>query len=83
MTLSRAYRPYTRLEHYDLDGLMNVLEEKCEKLAQDGDADAYFYVGAFFALSLLRYHEFIDTQDDFMRLFDRLVNQETEVENGS
>ena len=76
MALSRAYRPYTRLEHYDLDGLMNVLERKCEELAQDGDTNAYYYVGAFFALSLLRYHEFIDTQEDFMRLLDRLVNEE-------
>lgn len=76
MTLSRAYRPYTRLEHYDLDGLLSVLDRECDELSRDGDAGARYYIGAYYALSILRHHEFVDTQEDFMRLFGRLVNDE-------
>lgn len=75
MTLSRAYRPYTRIEHFDLDGLLNVLGRKIEELGESGESSTPYYVGAEIALSIVRYHEFIDTQEDFMRLFSRALEE--------
>lgn len=80
MTLSRAYRPYSRLEHYDLDGLLNVLDREIDERGEADDASTPYYVGAYMTLSIVRYHEFVDTQDDFMRLFARLLD---ELEGGT
>ena len=69
MTLSRAYRPYTRIEHFDLDGLLNRLDREMDEGGNGIPVDYLF--GAYSALSILRYHEFVDTQEDFMRLLAR------------
>ena len=69
MTLFRTYQPNTRLDHYDLDVLLNRLDREIDEMGENGDARTPYYVGAFAAMSIVRYHEFVDTQDDFMRLF--------------
>jgi len=62
----------------DLDGLLYRLHETiCEKV-DNGEADAQCYMGAYRALDIIRHHEFVDTQDDFMRLFRRYAEDDTE-----
>lgn len=75
MTLARTYSANTRIDHYDLDGLLSVLDRRIDELGSDGDPSTRFYVGAYSALSILRYHEFVDTQADFMALLDRLYRE--------
>lgn len=69
MALTRTYRPSTRIQHDELDGLLNVLDRTIAERGENGEADTPYYVGAFEALRIIRYHEFLDTQEDFMRLF--------------
>lgn len=76
MTLSRHYRPCTRMDHEELDGLLSVLDRKVAELGEDGDWNTAYYVGARTALSILRHHEFVDTQADFMRLFEHYIGEE-------
>lgn len=73
MALARTYRPSTRIQHDELDGLLNVLDRTISEHGEDGEADTPYYVGAFEALRIVRYHEFLDTQEDFMRLFERAL----------
>lgn len=75
MTLARMYRPSTRIEHDDLDGLLNVLEREIAERGEDGEASTAYYVGSLEALRIIRYHEFLDTQADFMRLFQLALNE--------
>ena len=71
MTLFRTYQPNTRLDHYDLDGLISRLDR--EIVDQEDEQLALCYIGARIALSIARHHEFVDTQEDFMRLFARAL----------
>ena len=75
MALCKTYRPYTRLEHFELDGLLSVLDREIAQRGEDGEADTLYYEGVHDAISIIRYHEFVDTQDDFMRLLARLHDE--------
>lgn len=81
MTLVRAYRPQTRLDHDDLDGLLNALDREIAERGENGEADTAYYVGAEMALSIIRFHEFVDTQQDFLSLFDRMVRKAQGIED--
>lgn len=81
MTLVRAYRPQTRLDHDDLDGLLNALDREIAERGENGEADTAYYVGAEMALSIIRFHEFVDTQQDFLLLFDRMVRKAQGIED--
>ena len=72
MSLVSQYKPSTRLDHMELDGLLSVLSRRIEEAGENGEAITPYYIGAHIALSIVRYHEFVDTQHDFMRLFERL-----------
>ena len=77
--LSRHYQPSTRINHFELDGLIAALrrqEDEVDYTLRDA------YTGALIALQIFRYHEFLDTQADFMRLFEHYLQQELEVDNG-
>ena len=78
MALAKIYQPYTRLNHEELDGLLHILKNTTLELSDNGNTDALLYLGAFFALSILRYHEFVDFPDDFMRLLENLIAENFE-----
>ena len=73
MTLFRTYQPNTRFDHYEMDGLINRLDNEIAERGDAGDATTPYYVGARIAMHIARYHEFVDTQEDFMRLFERAL----------
>lgn len=73
MTLARTFRANSRIDHDDLDGLLAVLERRIAEIGEDGDPRTSYYVGARIALSIIRHHEFVDTQADFMRLIDHYI----------
>lgn len=73
--LVHHYQPSTRLDHYELDGLLNVLDRKIAEHGEAGEYDTAYYVGAWLACSIFRHHEFVETQDDFMRLFENRINE--------
>ena len=75
MALSRVYQPSTRLMHYELDGLLNVLVRTVAEHGENGEYDTPYFKGAEIALSIIRHHEFLDTQEDFMRLFERALDE--------
>ena len=75
MTLARTFRANTRIDHDDLDGLLSVLDREIAELGEDGDARTSYYVGARIALSIVRHHEFVDTQADFMRLIRHYIDE--------
>lgn len=75
MALCKTYRPYTRLEHYELDGLLSVLDRTIAQRGEDGEADTLYYEGVHDAISIIRFHEFVDTQYDFMNLINRLRDE--------
>ena len=70
MTLGRTYEPNTRLDHYELDGLINRLDREIAERCESGDPRTPYYVGAKIAMTIVRYHDCVHTQDDFMRIFD-------------
>lgn len=71
MTLSRqSSRVY--MDAYDLDGTVNVLGKR----VQEGGPRAPYYIGAHVALNLIRNHDRIETQQDFMTLFDSVLAHE-------
>ena len=75
MTLCKTYRPYTRLEHFELDGLLNVLDRKIAEMGEDGEAGTLYYEGVHDAISIFRFHEYVDTQEGFMNLVNRLYDE--------
>ena len=75
MALSKIYKPYTRLGHEEVDGLIKVLEREIAQLGEDGELSTAYYIGALTAIKILRYHEFLDVPDDFVRLFDHYINE--------
>lgn len=74
MTLARVFRANTRIDHDDLDGLLAVLERRIAEEGEDG-VDMRMHEGALIALSIIRHHEFVDTQADFMRLFEHYADE--------
>jgi len=79
MALFRTYQPYTRLGHFEMDGLLSRLDREIEERGENGEASTPYYVGARIAVHIARYHEFVDTQEEFMLLFDRAL---AELEGG-
>jgi len=75
MTLFRTYQPNTRFDHFEMDGLINRLDREIEERGENGDASTPYLVGARIAMHIARYHEFVDTQEDFMRLFDKALDE--------
>ena len=70
MTLCRhSSRVY--MDEYDLDGVLKVLADRIG----EGTEDTPYYIGAHIALNLIRNHEHIDTQREFMQLFDRVMER--------
>jgi hypothetical protein len=71
----------------DLDGLLTRFKHEVAERGEDGEWVTPYYVGASIAVHIFRYHEFVNTQDDFMQLFAaqlRLLNGDEEgVEDGS
>ena len=75
MTLCRhSSRLY--MDEYDLDGVLKVLADRIG----EGTADMPYYVGAHLALNILRNHEYIDTQREFMALFDSVITKREKEE---
>ena len=73
MALFRTYQPNTRFDHYEMDGLISRLDRHIQEHPEDEHID--YYKGAHIAMSIARFHEFVDTQDDFMRLFERALDE--------
>lgn len=73
MALFRTYQPNTRFDHFEMDGLISRLERETEE--REDDPNLAYYVGALIAMRIARFHEFVDTQDDFMRLFVRALEE--------
>lgn len=82
LSLIRHSKPSTRIEHYDLDGLLTRLEQLIAEHGENGEYRTAYYVGAHTALHILRYHEFVETQHDFMLIFEKLLDDlEKELDN--
>ena len=75
MTLSRIYQPSTRIEHYELDGLLNVLDRTINEHGENGETDTPYYVGAKIALEMIRKNDRLETQEDFMLVFENQLSQ--------
>ena len=73
MTLLREYEPATRVGLYELDGLLSMLEGKARELGEDGDEDAYFYLGAYYALSIIRTQGRVEYPHEFLELFKQYM----------
>ena len=73
MTLSRIYRPSTRIEHDELDGLINILDRRIAECIENKDENGSYYLGAKMALTIIRYHEWVELPDDFMLVFDNYM----------
>ena len=73
MALFRTYQPNTRFDHYEMDGLISRLDRHIEENADDPHID--YYKGARMAMTIARFHEFVDTQEDFMRLFAHALDE--------
>ena len=75
MALIRHYQPNTRLDHYELDGLLKRLDREIAELGEAGDASTPYHVGAHIALNILRHHEHVETQDDFVNIFRKYLDE--------
>lgn len=70
MTFSRhSSRVY--MDEYDLDGAINVLRQRI----QEQDDDLPYYQGAHLALNIIRNHDHIESQREFMLAFDAVLNR--------
>lgn len=76
MALVKRSRPTVILGCDELDGLIKLLEASHRPLAEDGEVDALYYEGALAAVSIFRYHEYVDFPADFMRLFEHMLTIE-------
>ena len=80
MALVRKLAPATRLDYLELDGLLTRLDREIAERGENGDSSTSYFVGAYIAVSIFRYHEFIDTQDDFIPIFENQLRQLYESE---
>lgn len=60
------------MDSYDVDGAINALSRKCEE-SMSPEQDVYF--GAVAAFEILRDHERISTQADFMVMFEAKMTE--------
>ena len=80
MAVTRFYQPYSRVDHYELDGTLRLLAERVSTMGDDGEVDTLYYEGAQDALEIIRGYEYVDTPKDFIRLLDVLkANRRGEV----
>lgn len=70
MAVTKFYQPYSRVDHYELDGTIKLLEEKAEEMGEAGLIDALYYWGAQDTLEIIRNHEFVDKPMDFVRILE-------------
>ena len=82
MTLSRhSSRVY--MDEYDLDGVLNALAQRID-LAEGGpqfyEDNRHYYMGAHIALNIIRNHDYIDTQREFMELFDGVLDKRWNID---
>ena len=75
MTLARHYQPNTRLDHYELDGLLNRLDREIAELGEAGDASTAYFVGLRIGVSIFRFHGHVETQDDFVNVFRKYLSE--------
>ena len=75
MTLSRIYMPSTRVEHYELDGLLRVLDRAIAEPDEGQEQLIAYYIGAQIALQIIRYHERLETPEDFMFVFNNYLSR--------
>ena len=76
MTLCRhSSRVY--MDEYDIDGVLKVLADRIA----EGTEEMPYYMGAHLALNLIRNHDYIDTQREFMQLFDRVLGNNRKDDN--
>ena len=52
-----------------------MLDRTIAQRGEDGEADTLYYEGVHDAISIIRFHEFVDTQYDFMNLINRLRDE--------
>ena len=70
MTLSRhSSRVY--MDEYDLDGTLNALGQSIE----EGGENQPYYIGAHIALNIIRNHDYIESQREFMLAFDAVLRR--------
>lgn len=80
MPLVRRYNPSVRMDCEELDGLLNALGNRIEEADEGGDAMTVAYLGAWYAVDIIRHHEFVETQEDFLRLFDKYLQEAITIE---
>ena len=73
MAVTKFYQPYSRVDHYELDGTLKLLGDKVSTMGEAGDVDALYYEGAQDALEIIRGYEFVDKPQDFVRLLGILL----------
>ena len=73
MAVTKSYQPYSRVDHYELDGTLKLLGDKVSTMGEAGDVDALYYEGAQDALEIIRGYEFVDKPQDFVRLLGILL----------
>lgn len=73
MTLIRQYRPSARITFDELDGLLKLLDDEIAERGDNGEIETMYFVGAAFALEIIRYHEHVDFPEDFMAIFRQKI----------
>ncbi len=73
MAVTKFYQPYSRVDHYELDGTIKLLGDKVSTMGEAGEVDALYYEGAQDALEIIRGYEFVDKPQDFVRLLGILL----------
>lgn len=75
----RTYDAQFIVEQFDANGLLKVLRETVAEKGEDGLSSTPYYVGALIALEVLfgsaEADGEIDMQTDFMRLFERALEE--------
>ena len=75
MPLSIHYPASTRLEHPYLEGLITRLDREIAEKGENGEADTPYYVGARIAASIWLYHTRVESQDDFINIFRKYLDE--------
>lgn len=75
MAVTKFYQPYSRVDHYELDGTIKLLGDKVSTMGEAGEVDALYYEGAQDALEIIRGYEFVDKPQDFVRLLGILLDR--------
>lgn len=79
MTLIRQYRPSARITFDELDGLLKLLSDRIDDAVENDNSDFSYYIGAYMALEIIRYHEQVDIPQDFMRLLELRIERNTDA----